>query len=453
VKRQQRKSRWKRENSTMKIDTNHSEYMFSVGGPRTRWIRAITLPTVLMVAASIAAAQPPVFRTLYSFTGLGDGASPSSLVIGGGGVLYGTTESGGSSNAGTVFSMTPPSSAGGSWTQTVLYNFTSVDGASASAIVAAESGGVLYGATYYGGSAGSCSGGCGTVFSLTPPASSGANWTETALYNFTGGHDGRYPNSLILKGGVLYGTTYLGGYAGIGVVFALRPPAIPGTAWTEEVLFHFAGFSEGGNPLSVAMGEGGVLYGTTGASNLSNGTVFSLAPPPSPGAWTHAVLYDSFAVAATPNYLAIGSGGAIYGTTVGGGTGSCDSGSGCGAVFSLTPPGSSGGAWTYTTLYSFTDSGDDGAYPYAGVAIGGGVLYGTTGLGGHGGNGYGTVYSLTPPASTGGAWTETVLHQFTGTGDGAIPHIGVVIGGGGLLYGATGFGGTGKDGTVYSEKP
>ena len=45
---------------------------------------------------------------------------------------------------------------------------------------------VLYGTTNYGGTT-SCYLGCGTVFSLTPPASPGGSWTEAVLYSFQGG--------------------------------------------------------------------------------------------------------------------------------------------------------------------------------------------------------------------------------------------------------------------------
>jgi hypothetical protein len=75
----------------------------------------------------------------------------------------------------------------------------------------------------------------------------------------------------------------------------------------------------------------------------------------------------------------------------------------------------------------------------------GGMLYGTTFVGGSsygliindkGGFGLGAVFSLTPPTSAGGAWTETVLYSFTGS-DGASPNAGVVIGKDGALYGTT----------------
>lgn len=71
--------------------------------------------------------------------------------------------------------------------------------------------------------------------------------------------------------------------------------------------------------------------------------------------------------------------GGLYGTAASGGT------TNFGTVFSLTPPASSGGAWTETTLHTF--SGKDGAYPYSPLFIGHGVLYGTTVAGGISENG------------------------------------------------------------------
>src|ERR1035438_417326 len=106
----------------------------------------------------------------------------------------------------------------------------------------------------------------------------------------------------------------------------------------------------------------------------------------------------------------------------------------CGALLTaLLVVAASASAQTATprlkTLYSFT-GGSDGGDPRAGVGIGkGGVLDGAAGTGGVGG---GTVFQLTPPASPGGAWTETVLYSFAGLpSDGVGPLAGVVIGSGG----------------------
>ena len=185
--------------------------------------------------------------------------------------------------------------------------------------------------------------------------------------------------------GVLYGTTAFGGAGGFGNVFSLTPPAAAGGAWTEDVLYTFAG-GDGFSPFgSVVIGADGVLYGTT----------YLLGP------------------------------------------------SKHGTVFSLTPPVAPGGDWTEATLHAFSGyaaGSTDGGDPSAPVVIGaGGILYGTTTYGGT--YGVGTIFSLTPPAAPGGSWSEDILHNFGGPGDGTEPIAGLAIGSGSVLYGTTYSGG------------
>jgi len=171
---------------------------------------AVISSTFVLLAHNSVAQTPPQLTTLYSFTGQnGDGGSPQcNLAKGPGGVLYGTTYYGGTASLGTVFELTPPAAAGGAWTETVLYSFTGQngDGSFPRNGVAVASSGVLYGTTDNGG-AGPCQLGCGTAFSLTPPASPGGAWTESVLHKFgTKKGDGfLYPSNLVIgPGGVLY---------------------------------------------------------------------------------------------------------------------------------------------------------------------------------------------------------------------------------------------------------
>jgi uncharacterized repeat protein (TIGR03803 family) len=388
--------------------------------------------------------------TLHNFTGNpSDGSTPySGLLIGSGGVLYGTTSSGGTAKHGTVFSLTPPVTQGGAWTEAVLYSFAggTTDGATPCyGTLAVDSNGVLYGTTEFGGTKND-----GTVFSLTPPVTQGGAWTESLIYSFAGGSDGATPLAgLAMEAqGVLYGTTEFGGAGADGTVFSLTPPAKQGGAWTESVLYSFTDLvGDGKNPFSaLAIGSGGVLYGTTNYGGTANaGTVFSLTPPVTQGgAWTETLLYDFTGLTdgSLPAAGVIGSNGLLYGTTQAGGA------SGRGTVFSLTPA-APGDAWTETVLYSFTGASGDGATPFGGVALGsGGVLYGTTLFGGA--DSYGTVFSLIPPVSQGSPWIEIVLHSFPSSKtDGYAPDAGVVVGSGGLLYGTTSDGGTSNDGILY----
>ena len=280
---------------------------------------------------------PPAHGAAWTETVLYSVPGASSLVIGNNGLLYGTAAVGGTSNLGTVFSLAPPASPGGAWTETVLHNFTGgTDGSSPLAGVAIGAEGVLYGTTDAGGTKG-----YGTVFSLTPPTSPGGAWTETVLYNFTGG-SGAHPKGGVAIGssGGLYGTTYSGGASNLGTVFSLLPPVSPGGAWVKSVLHDFSGAAgEGAHPsASVVIGNGGALYGTTAGGGGS---------------------------------ASCNSGGVP----------------GCGTIFSLAPPASRGSPWTETILYSFTGDGD-GSDPQAGLGIGaGGALYGTTTGGGAFNNG------------------------------------------------------------------
>jgi uncharacterized repeat protein (TIGR03803 family) len=140
------------------------------------------------------------------------------------------------------------------------------------------------------------------------------------------------------------------------------------------------------------------------------------------------------------NALALDAIGNLYGTTVYGGV------HGQGNVFELArkPDGS----WTFGVLYSFT-GGSDGSQPLCGLIFdAAGSLYGTTRYGGD--YGYGTVFELTP--SSGGSWTESVLHSFTGT-DGSTPFEAPTFDAPGNLYGKTWAGGTQGLGVVYKLAP
>ena len=84
--------------------------------------------------------------------------------------------------------------------ETVIYSFQDGgDGAHPLAGLVADHGN-LYGTTSNGGG-GPCTGGCGTVFQLTP--SQGDTWTETLLYTFQGGNDGVAPEALFCTAAVV----------------------------------------------------------------------------------------------------------------------------------------------------------------------------------------------------------------------------------------------------------
>ncbi len=220
-------------------------------------------------------------------------------------------------------------------------------------------------------------------------------------------------------------------------------------AWAAgkyKVLYKFTGGTDGSQPLAgLILDASGNLYGTTYQGGPSgDGTVFKLTKN-SDGSWTETVLY-SFAGGtdgATPYAgVTFDASGNLYGTTYSGGAFSA------GAVFQLAP--NSDGSWTESLPYSFT-GGSDGANPFAGVIFdASGNLYGATYLGGASGDG--AVYKLTP--TSGGAWTESVLHTFTGGQDGSNPEFGnLIFDLTGNLYGTTQYGGGSGAGVVYKLTP
>jgi uncharacterized repeat protein (TIGR03803 family) len=147
--------------------------------------------------------------------------------------------------------------------------------------------------------------------------------------------------------------------------------------------------------------------------------------------------------------LIVDSNGNLYGTTPEGGA------SGYGTVFEVSPPATRHGDWNETVLYSFK-GGSDGINPYASLFMdSGGNLYGTTWEGGGaeyvGGSasGYGTVFELSPPATAGSSWTETVLYAFAGGRDGGNPRGALVAHSKGIFYGTPSEGGPYAWGTVF----
>jgi uncharacterized repeat protein (TIGR03803 family) len=395
---------------------------------------------ILMMAGTTLAAEPKE-TVLHRFGSGNDGLAAYGRVISDDkGNLYGTTTFGGTSGAGIVLELTNPQAPDG-WTETILYNFTGgSDGSQPYGGLIFDSAGNLYGTTYRGGTSNA-----GTVYQLTPPGRHGGTWTETVLYSFASGSDGEGPQSDLIfdQAGNLYGTTANGGSPGNGIVFQLTPGQ--GGAWTETVLHSFL-TNEGTSPRAAVIFDGkGSLYGTLANDGaFGGGGVFWLKPPAiKGGAWTEKTLYmftggtDGFG----PLCRLILFKGNLYGTTVVGG------GSGVGTVFQLTPPANHHGSWTETVLHTFA-CGSDGCFPWAGLIMDNkGTFYGTTQFGGLPSNG-GTVFEL---KESGGVWTEGVLFSFRASNN-QLSAAGLLLGKRGTLFGTT-IGSGMNAGMVFKLRP
>jgi uncharacterized repeat protein (TIGR03803 family) len=363
---------------------------------------------------------------------------------------------------GLMFVLMPASGAlAASTKEKVLYSFQNgTDAAMPRSPLIADQAGNLYGTAP--GVAGTCNPGCGSVFELSPPATRGGKWRLTVLHSFAGGADGAYPWAGLIFGGSgrLYGTTNIGGTFNQGTVFELTPPSDPGGAWIEKVLYSFRALADGSIPVaSLLRDKEGNLYGTaTQAGLYGGGTLFQLSPPSQAGgAWIETTLHsfgsgtDGWWPAAK---LVADRSGNLYGTTEWGGFYAFYCGSGCGTVFQLARPAIKGGAWTETVIHEFKAGvPGDGASPLSALVFdAAGNLFGTTSLSQNGG---GTVFQLAPPEVKGGGWSETVLYRFPQyAADADYPQADVIFDKSGNLYGTTEVGGGHAEmGTVFRLSP
>lgn len=403
----------------------------------------IALLVVLVLGARAAAKE----NVLYGFTGGADGGFPQAgLIFDAAGNLYGTTETGGGSDNGTVFELSPAQ--GGGWTESVLYSFAGgSDGSNPVGGVIFDAAGNLYGTTTGGGA-----NGIGTVFELSPVA--GGGWTEAVLHSFNG-NDGVAPSAGLVfdAAGNLYGTTASGGKPlFLGVVFELSPGAHG--KWKEKILLELGKHPDGGGPrASLIFDSAGNLYGTASGGYEVAGSVFMLTPR-SNGTWKETILHGFTGKSDGGSPLGpvvLDSQGNVYGTTNEGGyiTGTYPCAFGCGTVFELSRGAK--GKWKEAVLYKFKGH-EDGDEPAAGLAFdSAGNLYGTTDLGGGNGCsfqfGCGTAFELQPVA--GGKWKERVLHRFKSSEGGQQPVAGLILDSAGDLYGTASDNGPGGAGVVF----
>jgi uncharacterized repeat protein (TIGR03803 family) len=286
----------------------------------------------------------------------------------GSGNLFGTTQSGGQNNLGTVFELSGSN-------ETVLHSFCTScsDGTFPVAAVISDASGNLYGTTSSGGSDDD-----GVVFEIA------SNGSETVLHSFTReNNDGAFPEARLLmdKKGNLFGTTRGGGFADQGVIFKITPDGAESTAYAfgggTDASYSVAGLIED---------KKGNLYGTSQlGGQYSCGAVFKLARN-----GLESVVYSFKCGNDGDGPLAdliMNKAGTLFGTTSSGGGTGCG-GEGCGTVFSVSSKGKE------AVLYAFR-GGNDGSYPAAGlVADASGNLYGTTRQGGTGGGGI--VFKIEP---------------------------------------------------------
>ena len=134
-------------------------------------------------------------RVLYSFgSSATDGVVPNAELLPANPGFYGVTREGGAHGFGTVFLVTPPAGGGTNWSETILYSFAgSGDAAFPSGGLVADQAGNLYGVTLLGGA-----NNLGAVYQLSPPTTEGGSWTETVIFSFSG-PDGTLPSAIAVR--------------------------------------------------------------------------------------------------------------------------------------------------------------------------------------------------------------------------------------------------------------
>ena len=204
----------------------------------------------------------------------------------------------------------------------------------------------------------------------------------------------------------------------------------------ERVIHSFTNSPDGDSPQAALVADpAGNLYGTTfeGGAPAGAGAIFKLSRQ-SGGGWTEAIIYDF--QEHHQRIFAFWHANLRQVREFHGTTFGNFSGDGA-TVFQLTPPASPGGAWSETVIHRFP-SGENGSGPIGKVIFDGvGNLYGTTTERFTGGD-PGTVFQLKRPATPGGSWTYHLLHSFgaLGSGDGRAPTTSLVFRNG-ALYGTT----------------
>ena len=307
--------------------------------------RFLCLGLTVAFCLSTAAHADSTYTLLHDFRD--HFGSPQQLTRGHDGNLYGVTTYG-EAGWGSVFKIDSSNAV------TRLHEFSNIDGANPLGALVQGSDGTLYGTASSGGAFGA-----GTVFKIDTVG------TFRSLHSFNV-TDGASPRAGLVEGrdGAFYGTTTDGGTFDHGTIFKIDG------AGTFTSLHSLNSTEDGAHPYAaLVQGDDGAFYGTTfNGGRAGQGTVFRVDNDE-----TFTLLHN-FGAANDGALLTAGvveaSDGAVYGTTIYGGT--FGPPNGYGTVFKIDSTG------TFTTLHSFGRSGD-GVQPAAGViADKAGNLYGTT---------------------------------------------------------------------------
>jgi uncharacterized repeat protein (TIGR03803 family) len=312
--------------------------------------------TVYEMPAAITAARfKPQLRVLHTFAYKGDACAPNSgsleyqgkdsgQAYDGTSPLFGMTQYGGLSGNGAVYKLTPPKPGRKKWTETVLYSFcvqtlrntNCQDGKNPQGNLVMDGSGNLFGATNDG-----------KVFEMSQDG-----LTFNVLYTSTTGET--YTALIIDGGGTLHGVADGGGATGYGTLFSLAPTCAAcgriGLGYQYTLLHDFCAgdCADGAGPNSLVMDASGNIFGTafSGGTNpappnstyTGAGTVFEYTQAGSFFPLHQFCAQDVCTDGGAPvGGLMLSSGGAMFGTTAGGGS-TANVKYGAGTVYELSAP-------------------------------------------------------------------------------------------------------------------
>ena len=323
--------------------------------------------------------------------------------------LYGTTMRGGQFDCGTIFS----TSLNGHKT---LHSFNRQRGAEPfGTLIYDLDTSTLYGTTVAGGRHNK-----GTIFSFNIQ-----DKRFRVIHSFNGTDGYEILCSLTLVNHTLFGCSTYGGLYQNGNVFSVLT-----NGKGFKILHSFSGFDGSGSFSSVVL-KGFTLYGTTIAGGTNDcGTIFSICTN---GTGFKTLASFKFIDGMFPSGNLLVDNNMLYGCF----------------LFSSQDKITNGGVYSFdlssnklTVLHTLTL--DEGAFPFCGLVINNGILYGTTISGGIQNNG--TIFSVRISDKQ-----FNLLYTFTGGYDGSTPVGSLIFDSNKMkLYGTANIGGIGEAGSVFA---
>jgi len=395
------------------------------------------LLALAMFSLAVHGASASKYKKLYEFcaqAACADGSGPAApLIQDAAGNLYGTTETGGDANQGTIFVLIKSKH----WKYKRLYSFCALescaDGAAPYGRMVIDTGGNLYGVAPQGGPNDG-----GVIFELVGQKNLKILYAPCSRANCA---DGQSPSALTYQGAAsgaaydgispLYGSNFAGGTNNSGMLFKLTPH---GRKWRVTTLYRFCepDCVAGRNPFGDLVIDGsGNIYGTAQANT---GSLYKVDTA---GIGTLLHTFCS-SLNCTDGWLPSGgvladATGALIGTTIAGGDFNA------GVLFKYSSEGG------YAVLREFCGICNTGNEPQGVPAMNAaGKLFGVTLFGGPN---FGDIYEWD------GTTLYTIFDLCGSAACGSVPRVGLTIDGAGNLFGTTQQGGTNNGGVVFEFVP